>query len=151
MGQTPFRLVYGKEAVIPTEYPVPSLRIFAITNMVGKNIMDEQLEQLITLEEDRFVASFHQQVHKAREKSWHDQHMKQHTFKNGDLVLLYDSNFMKFPGKFKMHWLGTYIVKNISNCGAVQLAKLHEEKLPRRVNGIQLKIYREDFVPKIAQ
>jgi transposase InsO family protein len=32
-GQTPFRLVYGQEAVVPLEFLVPSLRVAAITNM----------------------------------------------------------------------------------------------------------------------
>jgi hypothetical protein len=31
--QTPFKLVYGLEAVVPMEYLVPSLRIAAFTDM----------------------------------------------------------------------------------------------------------------------
>ena len=52
------------------------------------------------LEEDIFLARFHQHVQKEREKAWYDQHIKLHTFKVNDLVLLYDSKFTKFPGKF---------------------------------------------------
>ena len=33
-GQTPFKLVYGQETVMPMEYIVPSLRITAATGMV---------------------------------------------------------------------------------------------------------------------
>lgn len=62
--------------------------------------MEEQFVQILELEEDRFLASFHQQVQKAREKAWHDRHIKQRTFKNGYLVLLYDSKLSKFPRKF---------------------------------------------------
>jgi hypothetical protein len=32
-GQTPFRLVYGQESVVPLEFLVPSMHITAITNM----------------------------------------------------------------------------------------------------------------------
>jgi transposase InsO family protein len=32
-GKTPFRLVYGKEAVVPLEFLVPSLHVATITNM----------------------------------------------------------------------------------------------------------------------
>ena len=32
-GKTPFRLVYGQEAVVPLEYLIPSLCIVAITNI----------------------------------------------------------------------------------------------------------------------
>jgi hypothetical protein len=45
------------------------------------------------MEEDRILAGFHQEVQKARDKSWHDRHIKRKSFKEGDLVLLYDSKF----------------------------------------------------------
>jgi len=32
-GHTPFKLVYGQEAVVPMEFLVPSLRIVAFTEM----------------------------------------------------------------------------------------------------------------------
>lgn len=60
------------------------------------------------LEEEWFLASFHQQVKKKHEKAWHDRHIKLCTFKMNDLVLMYDSKFKKFSGKLKMHWLGPY-------------------------------------------
>jgi hypothetical protein len=67
------------------------------------------------MEEDRILASFHQEVQKARDKDWHDRHIKRKSFKEGDLVLVYDSKSLQYPGKFKMHWLGPYKVKIISD------------------------------------
>ena len=61
-GQTPLRLVYEQEEIMPTEYIMPSLRIATFTNMVDPDIMKERMSQLLTLEEDRFIAGFHQQV-----------------------------------------------------------------------------------------
>lgn len=58
---------------------------------------------------------------------WHDHHIKQHTFKNEDLMLMYDSMFIKFLGKFQMHWLGPYIIKEIMDGGVVQLVKMNGE------------------------
>ena len=40
-GKTPFRMVYGKEAIMPMEYIIPSLHIAAFTNMAEPNIMEE--------------------------------------------------------------------------------------------------------------
>ena len=40
-------------------------------------------------------------------------------------MLLYDSKFMKFPGNFKTHWKGPYIVQRVTDGGAVQVAKLN--------------------------
>ena len=40
------------------------------------DMMNERLAQLLALEEDRFIAGFHQKVQKVREKAWHDRHIK---------------------------------------------------------------------------
>jgi transposase InsO family protein len=60
--QTPFKLVYGLEVVVPMEYLVPSLRIVAFTDMDDLGAVQESLAQLVELEEDRFITGFHQQV-----------------------------------------------------------------------------------------
>eukprot|EP00253_Pinus_taeda_P023025 PITA_23025 len=80
-------------------------------------------------------------VQKQREKAWHDRHIKLRTFKVNDLVLLYDSMFDKFPGIFRMHWLGSYAIKEVTDGGAMQLVKLNGEPFPGRVNGSWLKPY----------
>ena len=80
-------------------------------------------------------------MQKAREKSWHAMHVKNKIFLIGDLVLLYDSKFVKFPGKFKTHWLGPYQIQQVTNGGAVQHNKLNGELLPTFINGSRLKIY----------
>lgn len=91
--------------------------------MVDQDTVEEHLTQILALEEDSFLESFHQLVQKAREKVWHDRHIKKHSFKGGGLLLLYDNKFMKFPGNFHMHWLRSYIIKEITEggCGEVKL------------------------------
>lgn len=58
--QTHFRLVYGIEAMTPMEYIMPSLYIEAFTWVEDHEALEEQLVQLMELEEDRFLARFHQ-------------------------------------------------------------------------------------------
>ena len=58
------------------------------------------------------------------------------------LVLLYDSKFIKHPGKLQMHWLGPYLVHSITYGGVVQLQQLDGAVLPTLVNGSRLKPYR---------
>jgi hypothetical protein len=41
--QTPFKLVYGLEVVVPMEYLVPSLRITAFTDMDDTGDVQERL------------------------------------------------------------------------------------------------------------
>jgi transposase InsO family protein len=49
-GLTPFRLVYGQEAVVPLEFLVPSLCIEKITNMTERGTIQERLSQLMEME-----------------------------------------------------------------------------------------------------
>ena len=56
-------------------------------------------------------------------------------------MLLYDSKFAKFPGKFCMHWLGPYHVKYVTNGGAVKLAKLNNEEIPTLMIESRIKLY----------
>jgi hypothetical protein len=74
------------------EYLVPSLRIETFTGMDDTDVVQDKITQLIELEEDRFIAGFHQQVQKEREKAYHDRHIKKKAVKQGDLVLLYDNS-----------------------------------------------------------
>ena len=104
---------------MPMEYILPSLRIAQITGMADTDMVHERLAQLLALEEDRFITGFHQKVQNAREKAWHDRHVKNKIFQIGNLVLLYDSKFVKFPGKFKTHWLGPYQIQQVTEGGAI--------------------------------
>lgn len=127
--------------VMSMEYIVPSLWIAALTGMTHHEALKKRLTQLEELKEEPFLVGFHQQVQKKHEKSWHDYHIKLCTFKVNDLVLLYDSKFENFPGKFRMHWLWPYVVKEVTDRGMAQLVKLNGEPFPRKVNGNHLKPY----------
>jgi transposase InsO family protein len=58
--QTPFKLVYGLEVIVLMEYLVLSLIIATFKDMDDTGIVRERLAQLVELEEDRFMAGFHQ-------------------------------------------------------------------------------------------
>ena len=90
---------------------------------------------MVELEEDKFIAGFHQRVQKEREKAYHDIHIKKKAFKHGDLVMVYDSKFIKHPGKFRTHWLGPYEVAYVTEGGAAQLKTLNGEWKDGLVNG----------------
>jgi transposase InsO family protein len=60
IGQTPFRLIYGQEVVMPMEFIVPSLRIVALTELIEAGIVQKRLSDLMELEEDHFFTGFHQ-------------------------------------------------------------------------------------------
>ena len=47
---------------MPMEYIAPSLRVASLIEMVDEEILNERLLHLVDLEEDRFIAGFHQQA-----------------------------------------------------------------------------------------
>ena len=85
-GQTPFRLVYGQEEMVPLEVLVPIFCVATITNMKKRGAVQERLSQLMEMEEDKIIAGFHQEVHKERDKAWHERHIKNKIFKEGNLL-----------------------------------------------------------------
>jgi hypothetical protein len=121
---TPFKLVYGQEAVVPLEFIVPILRVATITQMIERGTVQERLNHLMTMEEERILEGFNQKFQKERDKYFHDRHIKKKTFKEGDLILMYDNKSFQHPGKIRMHWLGLYEVKYITDGGDVHLRDL---------------------------
>ena len=61
---------------------------------------------------------------------------------------MYESNFFKHLGKLRTQWLGSYIVMNITDGGAMKLQKLDGTEVQDLVNGSRLKLYHNscDFV-----
>jgi hypothetical protein len=149
--QTPFKLVYGLEVFVPMEYLVPILRIVSFTGMDDTRVVQERLTQLVELEKYRFIVGFHQQVQKEREKAYHDRHIKKKPFRQGDLVLVYESKFIKHPGKFRTHWLGPYKIAYVTEGGASQLKTLNGEWKEGLVNGSRLKLYYDNQLPHSSQ
>jgi hypothetical protein len=139
------------EAVVPMEYLVPSLRIATFIGMDDTGVVQDRLMQLMELEEDRFIARFHQKVQKERENAYHVRHIKKKEFKQGDLVLLYNNKFMKHPGNFRTHWLGPFEVSYVTEGGVVQLRTLNGEWKDGLVNGSQLKLYYDNQLPRNTQ
>ena len=63
------------------EYIVLSLRIVKLIEMTVVDAFELRLSQLIQMEEERFIAGFHQNIEKQRKKAWHDIHTRINTFK----------------------------------------------------------------------
>jgi hypothetical protein len=143
-GQTPFRLVYGKEAVVPLEVLVHSLHMVVITNMTERGAVQERLNQVMAMEEDNILVVFHQEVQKSRDKVWHDRDIKNNSFKEGDLVLLYDNFFFQHLGKFRMIWIRPYEVPIFTYGGSIHLKDFGGIELKGMINGSRLKLYRDN-------
>jgi hypothetical protein len=93
---------------------VNEISVITITDLLDSSTTKERFLHLVHLEEDLFVIGFDKQVQKAREKAWHDRHIKQKRFQVGNLVLLYKNKFMQHLGKFRMKSLVPYVIKNVT-------------------------------------
>jgi transposase InsO family protein len=140
---TPFQLVYGQEAILPIEFELPFLRV-AIDNRLGDpESLQARLLQLEALDEKRREAYLHTYAMQKYRKSFYDSKLAPKPFKVGDLVLLYDSRFFKFPGKLQIHWMGPYEIVDINPNGSAQLKDFEGKLLPTRINGYKLKLYHD--------
>ena len=51
--------------------------------------------------------------------------------------------YLQHPGKLRVHWLGPYEVKYVTNGGSVQLKDFTGKEMQGLVNGSRLKMYRD--------
>ncbi|XP_059310183.1 uncharacterized protein LOC132061366 [Lycium ferocissimum] len=65
-GATPYLLVYGIEAVIPTEVEIPSLWIVQEAELKDSEWVRNRYDQLAMIDEKRIVAMCHEQLYRQR-------------------------------------------------------------------------------------
>ena len=87
MGQTPFQLMFGQEAVVPVEFMVTSLQIAIDKRLREMESLRERLYQLNKLDECRLTSQWASEVAQTRRKAWYDKHLKRMKFHAGQLVL----------------------------------------------------------------
>ncbi|XP_058002337.1 uncharacterized protein LOC131179495 [Hevea brasiliensis] len=139
IGTTPFRLVYGKSCYLLIELKHKAYLAIQTLNFDLKQASERRLLQLNELEELRRDAYENACIYKERTKAWHDRHIRKKEFKEGDLVLLFNSILKMFPGKLKSRWTSSYRVVRIFPHGAVELWS--ERSGNFKVNGHRLKHY----------
>ncbi|GAU46761.1 hypothetical protein TSUD_92560 [Trifolium subterraneum] len=137
-GETPFRLTYGTEAVIPVEIGEPSSRI---EYPPEQDINDELLrEELDLVEELRTGASLREATLKQKIAARHDKRVIKREFEVGSLVLRRNQKDSR-EGKLAANWEGPYRVRAKTENGAYHLEDLYGKEIPRTWNAEKLKQY----------
>eukprot|EP00253_Pinus_taeda_P022946 PITA_22946 len=140
-GFIPFQLLYGLEAILPTQCEISSLKL-AVDLLHGTSEEEAHFLELIQLDETRHDATSVNEVHKKLFKAQFDKNVKPRVFSGGDLVLLYDQESDKLgAGKFKLLWMGPYIVKCVLAKGSYELMDYDGIPLAQPRNGLYLKRY----------
>ena len=135
-GETPFRLTYGTEAVIPVEIGLTTWR----TNNYDEGSNDVQLRSNLDLvDEVRAQAEARTRVYQQRMARYYDRRVKQ----VGDLVLRKVTLATKDPtqGKLGPTLEGPYRVVRFHRRGTYHLEKLDGDALPHPWNAEHLKKY----------
>ena len=61
------------------------------------------------------------------------------------LTMMYDSKFFKHTRNMKKNWLGPYVVKEITDGGAMKLEKLDGTEVRGITNGSWMKTYFDNY------
>ncbi|XP_030936069.1 uncharacterized protein LOC115961190 [Quercus lobata] len=141
-GETPFKLTYGTEAVIPVEVGVTSIRRGTLT----EGLNDDELRlNLDCLDEVRDNASSRMTKYQKKMAEYYNKRVKLRRLDIGDLVLRKITAATKNPtqGKLGPTWEGPYRVIHYSRQGSYHLETLDGQKLPRPWNIEHLKKYHE--------
>jgi hypothetical protein len=94
------------------------------------------------IEEKRMTALCHGQLYQKRMKQAFDKKVRPREFKEGDLVLKKILPFQPDSrGKWTPNYEGPYVVKRAFSSGAMTLATMDGDELPRPVNADAVKKY----------
>ncbi|XP_074299489.1 uncharacterized protein LOC141630601 [Silene latifolia] len=103
-----------------------------------KSAGEKRLFDLNELEEFRLEVYESSRLYKERTKRFHDKAIIRREFKEGELVLLFNSRFKLFAGKLKSKWSGPFTVVRVFSHGAVEVS---DGDQVFKVNGQRLKHY----------
>nr|KYP38666.1 Transposon Ty3-I Gag-Pol polyprotein [Cajanus cajan] len=138
--ETPFRLTYGTDAMIPVEVGEPSLR----RTLFNEQTNDEALSvESDLVQEARDQALINMEACRTRLLRKHQSKVKPRGFQPGDLVwrVTGEARRDKVQGKLAPNWDGPYrIMHNLQN-GAYKLEELTGKAIPRTWNATHLKHY----------
>ncbi len=126
-GLTPYEIVYGKKVVLPIEFEIKTLRTTLQLGLSLSNAQRECITQLHSLDELCQDALLHTKLIQKQQALWHDKHIHQRSFQQGDWLPLYNSRFQDFKGKFHTHWLGPYGIAHVFDNGAIHLCIVDSE------------------------
>ena len=140
MGETPFRLTYGNEAVIPAEIELTSYRIG--NHDEARN--DEAIRlQLDLVDEVKAIAEQRLARYQERMAKHYNSLVRHRDFKVGDLILRKVMGVAKDPtqGKLGPNWEGPYRITSWQRKGTYHLETIDRQKLPHPWNTEHLRKY----------
>ncbi|XP_061360638.1 uncharacterized protein LOC133304610 [Gastrolobium bilobum] len=139
-GETPFRMVYGSEAMIPVEIGEPSWRRMYTNEDSNSQAL---LHNLDAIEEAREVAHVKEIALKQRIAARYNSKVVRRSFNVGDLVLRRADigNKNTWQGKLAANWEGPYRIYSKTDKGEYVIETLSGLTIPRTWNADKLKTF----------
>ncbi|XP_072074148.1 uncharacterized protein [Arachis hypogaea] len=140
MKETPFRLVYGSDAMIPVEISQASLQ----TQLADHTTADKPRQSDLDLvEEIRSLAAITHRAMQQHIARRYNQKLHPRSFQVNDLVLRRTEQARKpaSHGKLAANREGRFRIMEVIGNGAYRLQTLHGNTLPNTWNVSSLKLY----------
>jgi hypothetical protein len=134
-GFTPFKLLFGDEAITPEEARTGSIRIEAST----EDEVDYQITK-DTIEGTRLQAIEHINKYQVETIKWRDRKVRLKNIKLGHLVLRRIAN-PDIVRKLQLKWQGPFLVVSSSIPGSYRLKEMDENNIPRSWIADELRRY----------
>ncbi|KAL8155563.1 hypothetical protein AgCh_000811 [Apium graveolens] len=136
-GETPFKLAYGTEAMLPIEVGSPSHRAINFDEIANEEGLRTNIE-LIDEVRDQVVAKMEKYKQKTREHFSKTSRVK--NFQVGDLVLRdTEASDSTNTGKLMPKWEGPYKVKEVLRPGTYKLMNMDGSEVPNTWHGLRLR------------
>ncbi|XP_015941717.1 uncharacterized protein LOC107467191 [Arachis duranensis] len=138
--ESPFRLVYGTECVIPLEISQGSTRTEHFNESANEQSRRAEID---VVEEERNYTELRQKSMQLAMKRQYNKKVKPRILKQGDLVLRQLEDIRKSPGHGKLAatWEGPFWIAKVIGRGAYCLETLNGTALPNTWNISSLKYY----------
>jgi hypothetical protein len=132
-GFSPFKLLFGDEAITPKEAKTGSIR----TTASAEDKADYQITK-DTIEETRLQAIEHINKYQPETIRWRDRKVRLKNIKPGHLVLRRVAN-ADTVGKLQLKWEGPFLVISSSRPGSYRLKDMDGNDIPRSWNADELR------------
>nr|KYP72862.1 Transposon Ty3-G Gag-Pol polyprotein [Cajanus cajan] len=142
---SPYKLVYGHEAILPIDINLQSIHIQKQNELPSEDYWNLMYDELISLEEERLIALQNLVQQKEKIEKSYNKKVKMQRFRVGDLVLkiiLPIDQKSRYLGKWSYNWEGPFVVEQVYSSNAYVIRELNSSA-SKVINGKYLKCFHQ--------
>ncbi|KAL1326344.1 hypothetical protein AAHE18_13G221400 [Arachis hypogaea] len=141
---SPYKLVYGHDAVLPLEINLNTLRVSKQSELPIDDYWNAMFDELNELDSEEILALDNVIRQKESIARSYNRRIKEKSFKIGELVLkviLPIEKKLKFLGKWSHNWEGPFQVIGVFSGNAYHIKDIESRKVVNSINGKYLKYF----------